>query len=78
VKILNCTICKTRRKFEIYHSADNPDSEKAGKRYKPTKQDMLVMNNQGIFFVYSGEIYYPSISKLVDVIGNYDVKWREA
>ncbi len=38
---------------------------------------MLVMNNQGIFFEYCGDTYYPGISKLSDKIGNYDVVWSD-
>ena len=64
-----------RKKFKIYYCKDNPDPNKAGKQYKPTKPYMLVMNNQGIFFLFNGEQYYPSIRPLVDVIGNYDVMW---
>ena len=66
-----------RKKFEVYYSTDNPDPEKAGKRYKPTGKDMLVMNSAGVFFVYNGETYYPSIRPLVDKIGNYDVVWKD-
>ncbi len=66
-----------KKKFEIYYSAYNPDPEKAGKRYKPKDKDMLVMNNQGVFFVFNGEEYYPSIMPLVTKIGNYDVKWLD-
>ena len=66
-----------RKKFKIYYSKDNPDPSKAGQRYKPTGKDMLVMNSDGIFFVFNGETYYPSIRKLVDKIGNYDVVWND-
>lgn len=66
-----------RKKFEIYYSTDNRDSTLAGKKYKPTGKDMLVMNNAGVFFVLNGETYYPSIKPLVEKIGNYDVKWIE-
>lgn len=66
-----------RKKFKIFYSKDNPDPEKAGKRYKPSGKNMLVMNSDGIFFVYNGEQYYPSINKLVNKIGNYDVKWND-
>lgn len=65
-----------KQKFDIYYSEYNPDKELAGKKYKPSGKDMLVMNNQGIFFVFNGEPYYPSITKLVDKIGNYDVRWK--
>ena len=67
-----------RRKFEIFYSASNPDPEKAGKKYKTTGKDMLVMNSDGVFFVFNGERYYPSIKPLVSKIGNYDVKWKDA
>ena len=66
------------KKFKIFYSEDHPDSEKAEHRYKPTKPDMLVMNSAGIFFVYSGEHHYPSITNLVNKIGNYDVVWNES
>lgn len=66
-----------RKKFEIYYSTDNRDTNLAGKRYKPGGMDMLVMNSAGVFFVYNGETYYPSITPLVERIGNYDVKWIE-
>lgn len=66
-----------RKKFEVFYSLDNNDPNKAGKKYKPTGKDMLVMNNAGVFFVFNGETYYPSITPLVNKIGNYDVKWEE-
>lgn len=66
-----------RKKFEIYYSIDNHNSLLAGQKYEPTGKDMLVMNNTGVFFVYNGETYYPSITPLVCKIGNYDVKWLE-
>lgn len=66
-----------RKTFKIFYCKNHPDPELAGKQYKPKGKDMLVMNNKGIFFVYSGEQYYPGISKLSDKIGNYDVVWEE-
>lgn len=66
-----------RKKFKVFYGADNPYPEKAGKRYKPTGKDMLVMNSAGVFFVFNGETYYPSIRPLVDKIGNYDVVWKD-
>ncbi len=66
-----------RKKFKIYYCKNNPNEELAGKRYNPKGKDMLVMNGQGIFFVYNGETYYPSIAKLSDKIGNYDVVWSD-
>lgn len=66
-----------RKKFKVFYSTDNQDTEKAGKRYKPTGKDMLVMNSAGVFFVFNGETYYHSIKPLVDKIGNYDVVWED-
>ena len=66
-----------RRKFKIFYSKDNPDKDKAGKRYKPTGKDMLVMNSGGVFFVFNGEPHYTSIQPLVNKIGNYDVEWQD-
>ncbi len=64
-----------RRKFKIYYSGSHPDPNRAGKRYKPTEKDMLVMNSGGVFMIFNGEPYYPSIRSLFDEIGPYDVKW---
>lgn len=66
-----------KKKFKIYYCKYNPDSEKAGNQYKPSGKDMLVMNSDGVFFVYNGETYYPSITPLVNKIGNFDVEWLE-
>ena len=66
-----------RKKFKIYYPKDHKNNELAGKEYKVGKPYMLTMNNNGIFFVYDGERYYPSIAKLSDKIGNYDVEWVE-
>ncbi len=67
-----------RKRFSIFYSKSNPDLDKAGKRYKPSGKDMLVMNSDGVFFVFNGNTYYPSIKPLVDKIGDYDVVWDEA
>lgn len=57
-----------KKKFEIYQN---------GEKYKPSVNHMVVMNSQGIFFLACTETYYPSVRRLSDVIGNYDVKWKE-
>jgi hypothetical protein len=67
-----------KRKFKVFYGSDNPDANKAGKQYKPTGKDMLVMNGAGVFFVFNGETYYPSIMPLVLKIGNFDVQWIDA
>jgi hypothetical protein len=64
-----------RRHFQIYYGENNADKEKAGLRYKPTGKDMVVMNSSGVFFVFNGEPYYPSIRRLSDAIGTYDIRW---
>jgi len=66
-----------RKKFKIFYGKDNPDPSKAGQRYKPTGKDMVIMNDQGVFFVFNWEPFYPSITRLSDKIGNYDVEWKE-
>lgn len=67
----------TRKKFQIFYPEGHLDPSLAGKQYKPTGNKMLVMNNEGIFFVYHGEQYYPWIQRLSDAIRNYDVKWSD-
>ena len=64
-----------RKKFKIYYPKDHPDPEKAGKLYKPANKDMVVVNNEVIFFYFFGEKYYPSLHPLSDITGNYDVMW---
>lgn len=66
-----------KKKFKIYYSKNNSDETLAGRRYKPKGKDMLVMNSGGVFFVFNGGPYYPSIMPLVNKIGNYDVEWYE-
>lgn len=64
-----------RKKFKVYYPENHNDSELAGKQVRLGSKEMLVMNSDGVFFVYCGETYYPSIRKLSDKIGNYDVVW---
>ena len=67
-----------RKKFKIYYSTDNcKNPDKAGTKYKPSNNEMLVMNNSGIFFIFNSADYYPSIMPLVEKIGNYDVVWND-
>jgi hypothetical protein len=67
-----------RKKFKIFYGKNSTKfPEKAGQEYKPKKPYMLTMNNQGIFFIYSGYEYYPSIFKLSREIGEFDVVWGE-
>lgn len=54
---------------------DHPDESKRGTVFKTKGKDMLVMNNEGIFFIFNGETYYPSIRKLTCDLPKYDVEW---
>ena len=65
-----------RNKFKIMYPADYHDQEKQGQPFKPPKNKMIVMNNAGVFFLYSAEDYYASIQKLSDVLYSYDVVWK--
>jgi hypothetical protein len=64
-----------RTKFKILYPQDYHDTEKAGQAFKPPTNCMVVMNTNGIFFIFCGEKYYPSIQPLSDVITRYDVVW---
>jgi hypothetical protein len=66
-----------RKKFKIMYPSDYVDAEKRGKPYLAKGKDMVVMNGQGIFFLFNGETYYPSIRKLSDVLHKYDVVWLD-
>jgi hypothetical protein len=62
----------SRKKFKILYPKDH---ELAGKEFKPGPKKMIVMNSNGIFFIYSGETYYPGITKLSNILPKYDVYW---
>lgn len=64
-----------RKKFKIMYPEDHPDKELAGKPFKAKGKDMVVVNGQGIFFMFNGETYYPSIRPLSHVLPKYDVVW---
>jgi len=66
-----------RRKFKIMYPQDHFEEEKRGKPYRPPAKGMVVMNTAGIFFLFIGEDYYPSIRKLSEVLRKYDVIWKE-
>jgi hypothetical protein len=38
---------------------------------------MVVMNSQGVFYVYNNEPFYPSIMRLYDKIGHFEVVWQK-
>lgn len=66
-----------KKKFKIMYPANYWDSEKQGKPFLPESNSFVVMNGGGVFFLMNNEPYYPSIQKLSDVLGNYDVVWKE-
>ena len=65
-----------KSKFKIMYPQDYYDVEKRGKPYKPPTNKMVVMNGGGVFFLYTGEEYYPYIQKLSEVLPKYDVIWK--
>lgn len=66
-----------KHKFIIMYPQDHPEVSKQGQPYKPPAKKMVVMNGSGVFFLYTGEDYYPFIQKLSDVLPKYDVVWEE-
>ena len=65
-----------KAKFKIMYPQDHHEPEKRGKPYHPPEKCMVVMNGGGVFFLFNGEPYYPSITKLSDVLYKYDVAWK--
>jgi hypothetical protein len=63
-----------RKKFKILYPSDH---EKAGQTYKPPNRKMVVMNQAGVFFLFTGEDYYPYIQHLSEVLPKYDVVWLQ-
>tara|TARA_R110002124_G_scaffold283416_1_gene459386 strand:+ start:400 stop:603 length:204 start_codon:yes stop_codon:yes gene_type:complete len=66
-----------RVKFKVMYPDDYHILEKRGKPYHPPQGSMVVMNNGGVFFLYDGEPFYPSIRKLSQVLPKYDIVWKE-
>lgn len=66
-----------RKKFKILYPSDHSDQSKRGQPYKPPSKSMVVMNGDGVFFLFNGQQYYPSIQKLSDVLPKYDVIWKD-
>ena len=65
-----------KKKFKIMYHSDWCDDEKRGKPYLPPENCFVVMSGGGVFFLMSNEPYYPSIRKLSNVLGKYDVVWK--
>lgn len=65
-----------KKKFKTIYPSDHWETEKRGKPYQPPAKSFVVMNGGGVFFLVSNEDYYPSITKLSDVLGKYDVVWK--
>lgn len=65
-----------KNKFKIMYPNDYHDVSKRGKPYLPPEKHMVVMNGGGVFFLFCGEWYCPSIRKLSEVLPKYDVIWK--
>jgi hypothetical protein len=65
-----------RKKFKILYPNDYFDETKRGTKYDPGPGKMIIMNTDGIFFVYDNTMFYPSIKKLSKVLPKYDVTWK--
>lgn len=66
-----------RKKFDIYYPQNHHDQSKAGKKYKPSGNKVVVMTNKGIFLIVDSDGWYKSVNTLANEIGNYDVVWKE-
>ena len=67
-----------RKKFKIFYGGNSKHEQLRGQQYKTKGKDMLVMNDSGVFFIFNGEPYYPSLRLLSEDIGSYDVVWYES
>ena len=67
----------SKQKFKIMYPQEHHDASKRGQPFKPASKEMVVMNGGGVFFLFNGEVYYPSIRKLSLVLPRYDVVWEE-
>jgi hypothetical protein len=59
-----------KKKFKIINTS-------TGQKIKLKSGEMIVMNDQGLFFVITGlNDYYTGIRKLSDVCPRFEVVWR--
>jgi hypothetical protein len=59
-----------KKKFKIIDTA-------TGQKFKLREKEMLVMNDQGIFFLVGNFMDYDTyIRKLSDVCPRFDVEWK--
>lgn len=59
-----------KKKFKIIDAS-------TGEKLKLSQGQMIVMNDQGVFFLVGGlNDYYMGIQKLSDVCPKYDVVWN--
>ena len=60
-----------KKKFKIIDTS-------TGEKMKLSDEQMLVMNNQGVFFLIGGiGDYYMGMQRLSDVCPRYDIVWSE-
>ena len=65
-----------KKKFKIMYTSDHTDIEKRGQPYLPPAGCFVVMNGGGVFFQIDSRSFYPSITKLSEILGKYDVVWK--
>ena len=66
------------RRFTIYYPKDHPDPKLAGKRYKPPKGCMLVVNEDGKPFTISGlNDWYIGVQPLLKTLPKFDIVWND-
>lgn len=60
-----------RRKFKVLDGY-------TGLEFKPGNGNMVVMNQEGVFFIAKNiRDYYPSVTHLKNVLPKYDIVWRD-
>lgn len=60
-----------KKKFKIIDAS-------TGEKLKLSEGQMIVMTDQGVFFLVGGlNDYYMGMQKLADVCPKYDVEWKE-
>ena len=67
-----------KKKFKIMYPKDYWDTLLAGKPYKPSQGEMIVMGVNGVFYLVRGvKDYSTDIVKLSSVLYKYDVVWKD-
>jgi hypothetical protein len=68
-------MCSMRRiKFKVYYPEDHEDESLRGKRFKPKRDCMVVINEQGMVYHVDKSDYISHVLPLCMILPKYDIR----